>query len=397
MKAYQTGLDRPLAQGRCAPHQRAFSLIEMLGVLTIAMIVTMALVPALMNQLAKTAQDQESSTLQQIGAGYQSYVLNYHRIPATGVQLPGTGLTVFTNIASQLGWQVGTVLSNAAGNPRYYLVDPALLVGGVGISNLPFVQTNSVLACTNPPVSARGLFITSIGAPLPTVLTNPLALNSSTFNLIWNGADGAMPSGWSYGGDWTTILVQRVNLMPFFVKLMLNNHSTNIGKFSIDNTNVVQAIPGAGTSQTNYTGWLLLRTVVGLFDVNQNFQLRQVLQDTSTNLYTAMPGFAPCFCYDRDTWRGRAFASSDIQSRVSLDLQAACDFFLSGNRNAGGTLTITNPSIITSNMWTYMSNYVAWYNNSFPSSGSIYVAVTTSQANLTYVLTNYCRSTARYP
>ena len=372
---------------------RAFSLVEMLGVMAILMIMCLAIMPALMRQIALAGQDAERNNLQQMAGALENYVLNNRLVPGTGTQ-PGAGSVVFTNIASQLGWPIALLLTNATGSPRYYLVDPDIAVGTNTLTKLHYVQTNHFAACTNLPGGARALLITSLAGALPTVLTNPLNLTGSVFDQVWDGPDYTAPAGWSYGGDWANILVQRLNFSKLFVKVILNNHSTGAGGFSLDNTNAPISLANFG--QTNFSGWLLLRTVVGLHDRNGALQVSQVLQDATTNLYNSMPGYAPCFTYDRDVWRGRAFASSDVQSRTSLDLQAACDLFQSGWRNTNVVNTnLFNQVTVTSNLWAFMSNYVNWatnFSNATWSNG-----VVRAQTNLAYTLANYCRTNAKSP
>ena len=215
-----------------------------------------------------------------------------------------------------------------------------------------------------------GLSATASPSSLAAALTAGAATNAAVFAQIWSSADGTTPIGWSGSENWSYILIQRLNFAPMFVPLILNNNpatttSSTLGWYSIDNTNSPVALPSVP-----FSAFFLVGTGVGLHTAGGTpRQVQQVLQDVpTTNNSSAFLVPGACFVYERGIWRGKLFMSTDSQMHGGLDLQAACDIFLSGPcnvyNNRGGALTQSN---IVMDMWLYMSNYVYWATTATPS------------------------------
>lgn len=360
---------------------RAFSLVEMLGVLTVITIMAMAVMPTLLRRIDKAAKDTESAALQQLGAGLKEYILDSRTVPSAA--------TVHSNIANELGLQTSQVASNSRGNPRFYLVDPHFRLGSNHIGNLPYVQ--GIYGCTNNNDDLRVLLITSMGEALPSIITNWGASSNTVFDGIWNAPDFTMPAGWSWGGNWADIMVQRLSLEPLFVQVALNNNSAQMGRISIDTTNTTVALPS-----TNFSPYYLSRTVLGLHSDTGVLQVKQVLQDVSSPTNTPSTCLAPSFVYDQGIWRGRLFATQaapgSTQAHTPLDLQAAYNLFMSGPANVYGTSGKISQTNVTVTMYRFMSNYVYWASNSFPAGGK--ATVTTAQSAMSSEVGNYCNKKA---
>ena len=358
----------PLAGGDRSPSAaagrrlRAFSLLEIIGVLAVMAIVMLALLPSLLKDLTVKFHDSEAASLKTIINGLQDYVKDARQIPGPA--------TFAQNIALKLGWLVSDVSTNAHGNSRVYLPDPALRIGPpplTPLSTLPYVQGN---LGSDLPIHPRVMVISSLGASLPTTITTGAATDAAVFEQIWSSADGIAPAGWTGGGNWDDILIQRLNLAPLFVPLILNNNPvTNapatLGWYSIDNTNSPVALPSVP-----FSAFYLVGTGVGFHSTGGTpLQVQQVLQDVpTTNNSSAFLVPGNSFVYDKGAWRGKLFLSTGSQQQFSglalqqhtgLDLQGACDLFLSGPRNVYKTGTLTQMQVVM-DMWYYMSNYVYW-------------------------------------
>src|SRR2546427_440438 len=220
------------------PSHRAFTLIEMIGVLAVIAILMVVLVPALLRQMDRMAGEQEKASLKSIGDALQQSVLRNRYIPS--------GSDWATNAAIELGVNVFNVTTNARTWPRLFLIDPALQVGANG-AGLPYTQnsTGSVVTAggaITAPVSPRVLILSCIAGALPAGLASGIA-SSNDFNALWNWNDagGALPasstwSGWPGASD--DLQVQRLNLSPLFVHLLLNTYSSSGSpRYSIDSTN----------------------------------------------------------------------------------------------------------------------------------------------------------------
>ena len=356
--------DRP-RRGR-----EAFSLIEIVGVLAVVTIAMLALTPALLKQIDLAAKGSETAALQTIMSGLHDYVCANRRIPAA--------TTFAQDMAAQLGWLLSAVNSNARGNPRCYLVDPALLIGNPA-QTLPYVQgINGAL----PTVSPRVMLVSSLGAALPASVTSGAATNAATFDQVWSSADDAPPTGWTGGGNWADIRIQRLNLDPLFVPVILNNDSPTVGHYSIDNTNNHVALPSIP-----FSPYLIVGTKLGLHATDGTLQTLLVLQDFPL-LTNSFPYFlCPSFVYEKGVWRGKLFMSTSGQKHNGVDLQAACDIFESGPRNVYHTGSLDKRNV-TMDMWYYMSNYIVWASSGFASGSK--GAVSASQSTLASDLTTYC-------
>src|SRR5436190_1399870 len=154
---------------RSPAYGRAFSLIELIGVLAVMAILAAVLVPSLIRQMDRIAGEQESAALKSFGDALQQSIMRKRYIPS--------GTDWATNIATELGVDVTNVSTNQARRqPRFFLIDPALRVGNNSYG-LPYNQnltnwaSGSVTTITNnlgalvivPPLSPRLLILSSIG------------------------------------------------------------------------------------------------------------------------------------------------------------------------------------------------------------------------------------------
>jgi type II secretory pathway pseudopilin PulG len=356
--------------------QRAFSLLEIAGVLSVLTILASLALPSLLQQLSELARRQELERLSQIGQGLREYILRAHQVPALN--------TLATNVAEVLGWPVRWVLETAAGQPRVFLYDPELQIGTTTASTLPYVQTTSGAAALS---GARFLIVSSLGAALPSVIGNPGSNAVTVFNLLWDAPDGTPPPGWTWGGEWRQILVQRVNLQPLFTRVVLNNNHIRFGRYSVDNTNAPVAL-----TTNSFTAFFLGRTQLGLHGDGTG-PLQSVQLVPSAEAASRDPTYAwyPSYVYERGIWRGRLFMETPLPRRSGNDLQAAYEIFMSGPPNVYKVGSVTQSSV-TWAMYNFMSNYVVWANSGFSTSAK--VNVTLWQSSMATQVKTYCNKKA---
>lgn len=356
---------------------RAFSLIEILGVLTVMAILAAALTPSLLRQMDELMRRQEAEALGTIAGGLREYMLNARRIPS-----PATALT---EVAGQIGWPVHSVTTNARSQPRLLLVDPAFRVGTNTAATLPYVQ--GVYGASNL-AGLRFLLVSSMGDALPAVLSNPGTNAASVFEKLWNAPDATPPADWTWGGDWEGILIQRLSLRPLFTRVVLNNQYYRFGRYSVDNTNAPVALTSA-----SFSAWFLGRTVLGLHGHDSGpLQSLQVLPGLGAANRDPAYSWFPSYVYEQGIWRGRLFMSAPQPRRSGNDLQAAYDIFMSGPPNVykvGGV----NQASVTWSMYMFMSNYVNWANSGFSSSAKS--GVTTWQQTMASQVGTYCNKKAK--
>src|SRR5439155_25185178 len=142
-----------------------------------------------------------------------------------------------------------------------------------------------------------------LGLALP---TNIVSGTSTDFNAIWdrNDVGNALPptsftwTGWPNGED---LKLQRVNLSPLFVRLILTTNVSESAYYSINTTNTNYNVPYPGRD-----GYFIKNSVLFLYVAKTNIDSQQILtRDTS-------------FVYEQNVWRSSLTGGSFLAG--SLDL-----------------------------------------------------------------------------
>jgi len=373
--------------GECSPAGLlSFSLIELIGVLAVIAILAGVLVPALIRQMDKIAGDQETASLKSFGDALQQSIMRKRYIPST--------TDWSTNIATELGVDVSNVTTNSRRQRRFFLVDPDLRIGN-NSSVLPYNQANWASGSTNssgvlvvPPLSPRVMILSSmsIDSPLPAGITSGAPPSSANFNGIWdwNDADTGFPNApvfasWAGRGD--DLKIQRVNLSPLFVRLILTTNVSDSGYYSIDSTSTNYIVTNPGRD-----GYFIRNSLLYLYFVRTNIDSQQILtRDTS-------------FVYEQNVWRSSLAGGSFLAG--SLDLGSIVDKYLDSpeNTNAlytstnyinghGNTNRMTQQSVVVSNMTAYLKAYTNWAYAGFPNN-SLKTTANDIQANLVTAVQN---------
>lgn len=336
----------------------AFSLVELVGVLAVIAVLALLLAPVLVRQIDRIAAEQEGAALKSFAGALQQSAMRRRALPAAA--------TWAATIAGELGVDVANVATNARRQPRFFLIDPALRVGNNG-STLPYAQsdwatgsmTTNNAGAIAPPLSPRVIILSSVGRALPAGVVSGVPV-AADFNGIWDADERTVPAapvfaGWTGQGD--DIQIQRLNLAPLFVHLVLtsNNSSTNnsqSGHFAIDSTSSPMDVPSPGVGRDGY----FIRNSLLYLYVGTNVDSQQILnRDTS-------------FVYDLNVWRSSITGGSFLAG--SLDLGSIVDKFLSAPENPNAVNTVAKngvqqQSLIVSNMVAYMNAYNAWADSNF--------------------------------
>ena len=326
--------------------RHAFTLVEMIGVLAIIAILAAVLLPAMIKQMDKIVADQETATLQAFGTAIQTKVLRSRRIP----DATASGNNWIGAITNELGVPPNLVSTNTRNRARAFVID----TDGFSPIGLPYDQTSDGVSA--PPSRARFMILSSLGSMNLPVSSGPLSKND--FSAIWDTPPNNVPSTWSAtwnNGRGDDLIVQRINLSPLFVNLILttNNSTANYAYYSINlgDTNTV----GVG----GINAFFIQGSVLNLFSnvvVNPLPDSQQVLQrDTS-------------FVYDQNVWR-TCITSISLANTNIPDFSGIVNGFVNaGIRTNSNDNTINRQ--VAQDFIDYMAAYINWATNSIPFSTS---------------------------
>lgn len=341
--------------------RRGFTLMEMIAVLAVLVLLSAAIIPMLLTQLDVSTRKQEQATMQSVGAGLQKYVMRTRIIP--------TATNLLSLVGAEIGLSAAESLKSARGVTRVVLIDPDLHIGkyttGSTVTGglLPYVQSNSG---SKKPLSPLVLIISSLSADLPTGIVSGIA-SKTTFTNIWNTAPNGIPSLWTWKGKGEDLIIQRINMAPWFLEVALNQSSSLVGRYALD----------SGAAQTPTSSpislWLIRGSALSLYShTGGSAGLAGGLQTTE------IIDRPLSYFYDQDgLWRG--WSTSSLS--VGADVQAAIDAFNQAPENTRATSGANKAQVLTA-MQTYLAAYQAWANAGYPSSGSLKTAMTTAGTTL---------------
>jgi prepilin-type N-terminal cleavage/methylation domain-containing protein len=321
---------------------RAFSLIEIIGVLAVIAILAAVLAPSFVRQMDKTAGDSESAALKSIGDAFQQRILRTRTIKGSADWA--------MEVATELGVDVAAVTTNPRKQPRVFLIDPNLSIAGAG---LPYTQSSA--GSLSQPVSPRVMILSSIGTPLPAV-----SATAADFTNIWNAADGTVPgaapafAGWN--GTGSDLKIQRVDLLPLFVRLQLGwvASSHQYPRYSIDSFAWATAI-SVTNAFSDWPGYFLQNSVLYLYNYGSSLDSQQILIRDNT------------FIYDQDTWRGSIGGEFFIGG---VDIASVVDRYLAAYPNARAQNGTNQQAIVVQSMINFMDRYDDWAGLGFPYNNS---------------------------
>lgn len=332
----------------------AWTLIELLGVLAIIAILALVLVPILIRQFDRLAREQEQKNLKDMAAAFEATVRRTRQI--------GTVDTFPALVAGELGWRQNAVLTNERGLRRVFLADPRLRVGPTTNSVLPYTQD---WQGTVQPVNPRILLVSPLSLPMPGTLASGVLASTNDFDLLWNSPEGTVPNSWGWDGQPEDFLVERIELGPTFVPVVLNHQSPNYGQFGTD--------AGATNAMNSavYSTWYVRGTVLRLHGEAGELQTTEIIQDPVS------------FVYENGRWRGRLFLGAGTRELTGLDLQMAAERFLASPWNPNAKQSADQAKVVNA-LSNYMVAYIGWAQGgfSYANNNAAYSAVGTMQTAL---------------
>ncbi len=232
--------------------RRAFTLIEILGVLTIIIIMSALAAENVLESVKNAKRSAEVTSLANIVTAFQTAALKSKSLPAAS--------NWYVPVFNTMNVSPDRITNNSSGWQRAFLYDPAFNVGTTTSSVPPYTQGNT--GSVQPVMtSARLLVVSSLAGSLPTIATD-----AATFSNLWNTAAYAVPPGWTgaltnSGAD---LKIQRLNLSSLFSCVVLeNNDPTNSAYYSVE-TNAVATLAPATRRQM----WLINTSVLNFYASN---------------------------------------------------------------------------------------------------------------------------------
>jgi type II secretory pathway pseudopilin PulG len=362
-----TGLDRtlvgppgykhggPTGPFRTARETVAFTLIQVIGALAVLSILVAVLLPALLKSIDKSVSDKEKATMATLGDAFQRYVLTTRTVPDQ--------TTWYSAIAATLGVGTNDILYNvrqqSRTQPRVFLIDPSLSLGQG--SGLPYTQSSYVTNTSNwpqIPVNPRVMVVSTLGSALPSSVASGVYTSGHPeyFSNLWAAADGTVPSdtpwtGWT--GNSADVIVQRINLAPLFVHLLLGTYASSpLGAYTLDNNPISPVAVGTAD------GYFIQGSVLGLYTNSTGISTQQILTRSTS------------FLYDHNVWRG-SISGSVLGPGVMNIGDVVMQFLNSPNNvNAANPAGNAQQQSVVNNMLSYMSNYNVWaYQYGFTNAG----------------------------
>ena len=294
------------------PARRAFTLIEMIGVMAVIAITAAMILPPLISQTDSLVAGQELATTQSFITALQNNIQRNHVIPSA--------TNWVSIVATELGMNPTNVAYTVRNTPRVLLID----TNGFGKMTLPYTENSAGMpdALTNSTLP-RFLIVSSLGSTLPAALTTSNNVNGylgpTDFNNLWSAANGTVPTngawtGWR--GKASDITVQRLNVGYLFAHLVLSNLDPTNAFFSVNGSALI-TLPANTASNSYY----LTATVLSLYLANTNLEATQVLNNDSSWVFSG------------GGWRNSAAPAPGI-SGVNLGTNSAAAAVLSSAASA---------------------------------------------------------------
>jgi type II secretory pathway pseudopilin PulG len=249
---------------------RAFSLIELIGVVAVVTIAAAVATPAVIRQMDQAARTKETADLNAISNAIVLQVLSSKTIPSEA--------TWAQTVANWTRFPVSQITTNNRRYARAFLIDTNGWFG-TAAGALPYTQTTA--GASVAPTNARVMIIGTIAAGLPVASGKP---GNAAFNAIWTTPTGTKPSTWTtWAGNGEDLFIQRINLDQIFHRLLLVDRDVSqpAPYLRVDANNLASVPTLTNVLQASY----LDGSVVDLCDSSQTSVLRFALRKDSSYVF----------------------------------------------------------------------------------------------------------------
>jgi prepilin-type N-terminal cleavage/methylation domain-containing protein len=312
--------------------RRAFTLIEMIGVLAVLALLASALIPVAIRRIDRAAWTKEVGELGSISNALTLQIARNYAIPNQA-----------NWAAVAAGWNmrpVSQISTNSRGFARLFFYD-----SGGWMTNAPYTQTSSG---TGPLSGARIAIVSTIAKAFPNV-NGPLS--TANFNSVWNAAQGATPSyltslGWTGKGD--DLVIQRLNLDRLFHRLLLETRdASSSARFSINST-APAATLAVPNNASGWSSYYLDSSVVGLWSGS-----------ILTNRFVLNGDIS--FVFDGGMWQAQLTGAGEDNSTVATNFGYQAASFIATDNVPNGHQGGTAQSVLSA-FYSFMYSYTIWAN-----------------------------------
>ena len=223
---------------------RGFTLVELIGVLSIIAIMASVIAPSVFKDIKRARQDKESLNLAALNFELERSIYDNKRIPSrTLADWSGA-------IAAQSSLAPEKVERNEKGFLRGYYVDPRFFTA----SDVAFPGYTQTTGIGSAPVSPRIMLVSIMTGNAPAAPTT-----AANFNAIWDQSAGATLIE---GPD---VKISRLNLRTAFQRFLLSNENTNQPGYQLE-CNAHGSIPAASVGGDGLlTRYVIRNTKVSLY------------------------------------------------------------------------------------------------------------------------------------
>ena len=308
----------------------AMTMIELIGLLAVISIFAVVLLRSVLREIDSSYARQESATLKSFGDALQNTIMRNGYIPSE------TNWAAMT--AAELGLDVAKVTQNSRGRQRVLLIDNS----GWFTNGLPYTQTYN--GTFIKPINARFIIASSVGSTNLPVSAGALSLGA--FLPVWTNAPGSSP--WA-GIPPDDLKIERIDLLPLFVRLYLVSTTSPYGQYSIGTNTSLCLATNAGSR------YYLQSSVLRLYQSTAGSSALD-----STHVLIKNVGFR----YEGGLWKSSS--AGGLMLPGGMDIAGAAASFLNATANTNALNGAAQQKIVVKSFMNYMSNYIVWANSGFP-------------------------------
>lgn len=220
-----------------------FSLLEMIGVMAVMAILAGALVPSVFQLIEEGYQAAERQSMAAIAGSLRSHMVQNKTIPTSSPKTWPTAVAGYAALAPN------RVLKNDKGFTRVLYFDPHFFTS----VDAKFGGYNQTLGLATKPVSPRLMIISSLSGEISANINT-----AEKFSQVWDQGPKMLIE------ESKSLFIERVNLAPLFLRVVLNNaHKNHVG-YVLEGGNEGSIAGLSGGADGSRTVWVLAGTALSL-------------------------------------------------------------------------------------------------------------------------------------